>query len=106
MTLLDDVRAYMDRHRLSVPRMADRVGISPKTLKSILSRNSERSRHAERLAEAIKSAPEPREPVHADLVREHWGKTSSEAIGKLARPAISGARVRAIAKEIGLPALR
>jgi hypothetical protein len=100
--LVDQVRGYMQRHRLKIPDMASHAGVSRHSLKGVVAdgrRPREEMRAA--LAAAIdKPPPAKPEPPHADIVRQHWGRESSEAIGK--RVDISGARVRAIAKAIGL----
>lgn len=99
--IVDRVRAYMERHKLKIPDMADHAGLSRHTLKHILAGREPREDARSALAAAVKKPPPARaEPPHADVVRQYWGRESSEAIGK--RVDISGARVRAIAKAIGL----
>lgn len=99
--LVDQVRAFMQQHRIRIPEMAKRAGISRHSLKGIIvnSRNP-KSDNRERLIAAIAEPPPPREPAHADVVRAYWGSESSREIAR--RIGISGARVRAIAKLIGL----
>lgn len=100
--LVEQVKAYMRRNRLAVPAMALHAGISANTLRFIIERGR-RPRLPARsaLSAAIaKQPPKKPDPPYSDIVREDWGKVSSEAIG--ARVGVSGARIRAIAKAIGL----
>lgn len=101
-SIASQVAAYMQRYNLRLPQMAEHAGVSRNTLKPILS-GDRQPREAARLAlvEAIaKPPPKKPDPPHADVVRQYWGCESSEAIGR--RVNVSGSRVRAIAKAIGL----
>lgn len=102
MTILEEIRAFMVQHRLSLPQMAVHAGVPPNTLKTILARGRIGLRWAEALQDALRRPPENREPRHASIVREHWGRLPSAKIGELAQPPISGTMVRRIAKQIGL----
>lgn len=100
--LAEQIRGFMQKHGLNLPRMAAHAGISRNTLKPIVA-GTRQPRHAQRVAllAAIAKEPPPKpEPRHADLVREYWGQESSEAIGRRAK--VSGSRIRAIAAAIGL----
>lgn len=101
-SLAEQIRGYMAKHGLKRPAMAAHVGISVHTLKGIITeeRNT-RGLNRARIIEALaKPPPRKPDPPHADVVRQYWGRESSEAIGK--RVNVSGARIRAIALAIGL----
>lgn len=100
--IAEQIRSYMQRHGLNLPRMAEHVGISRNTLKPIAAGERQPREGARRLLVAALAAPPPPkpEPPYADVVRELWGHATSEMIGQ--RVGVSGSRIRAIAKAIGL----
>lgn len=101
-TIAEQIRAYMAQHGLKRPAMAEHAGISVHTLKGIIveDRNPRGASRLSIIAALAKPPPRKPDPPHADVVRQYWGRESSEAIGK--RVNVSGARIRAIASAIGL----
>lgn len=101
--LRDRIRAFTRQHRLSNAAMARHAKIPYRTLVGVLEvTRSPRPATVASLEIAMAHPPPQRLPKHAGAVAAEWGSKSSTEIG---RPlGISGARVRAIAKRIGLTA--
>lgn len=97
------VRAFIEQHQLSAAAMARHAGIPYPTLRDVLQvTTAPRDATIAALELAMQNPPPQRLPRHAGAVMAQWGRKSSTEIG---RPlGISGARVRAIAKRMGLTA--
>lgn len=82
-------------------------GIPYSTLRAVLTKGRQPTPAvAARIAAAIEHDPTWRlgGPDHTDTIRALWGNHNSDDIGLRCEPQISGARVRAVAKRLGLPA--
>lgn len=98
---------FMERNGLTIAEFVRHSGVPYSTLRAVMiDGRKPTAAVAERLVAALVREPAP--PLdrsgHGDTIRVLWGNHNSDDIGLRCDPQISGARVRAIAKRLGLPA--